>query len=139
MNYKTIPGINIQWPWSQLLVSGRKVIETRKYPLPDRLENIDLALIETPGPKGKKEAGIEKARIIGTITFSKSFQYKTERHWKRDKKRHCVSINDPLYTFCSDQEKWGWEVIQVKQFHNPVKAPKKKGHIYAKKCRIPLT
>ena len=137
MSYKVIPGINVQWPWSQLLISGEKTVETRKYPLPDRLKNVDLALIETPGPRGKKEAGIDKARIIGTITFSESFQYKTERHWRRDSKLHCVPTNDPVYAFNPKQEKWGWEVSKVNAFLTLVNAPKKKGMIYAKKCRVP--
>ena len=30
----TLPGINIQAPWAEAIVSGRKVIETRFYPMP---------------------------------------------------------------------------------------------------------
>ena len=138
MKHRNLPGINIQWPWSQLLISGEKTVETRKYPLPDRLKNVELALIETPGPRGKKEAQIHSSRIIGTISFSHSFQYQTEKDWEKDKERHCVSPNDPLYSFRSDQQKWGWEVAQVTWFSHPVDAPEKKGHIYAKKCQVPL-
>ena len=65
-------GINIQTPWSELLINGDKSVETRSYPLPEKYMGEELALIETPGRYGRF-----KARIIGTITFSHSFKLLT--------------------------------------------------------------
>ena len=45
----TLPGINIQAPWAEAIVSGRKVIETRFYPMPRKWVGQPLAIIETPG------------------------------------------------------------------------------------------
>ena len=50
-----------------MLLSGEKTVETRGYPLPEKYVGCELAIIETPGPRGRREAGIEKARIVGTI------------------------------------------------------------------------
>ena len=38
-------GINIQFPISQLILSGDKTVETRTYPIPERYLGVDLALI----------------------------------------------------------------------------------------------
>jgi hypothetical protein len=133
-----LPGINIQWPWSQLIASGIKTVETRKYPIPEKYIDRPLALIETPGPRGKKEAGIEKARIIGVITFSESFEYKTVKQWRDDYERHCVPTNDPQFTYTKGTPKWGWEVASVIQFTRPIKAPTKKGIVFATSCSVPL-
>ena len=53
-------GINIQSPWSRLLIEGDKCVETRSYPIPEKYVGEDLGLIETPGKDGDF-----KARIIG--------------------------------------------------------------------------
>ena len=112
---EVIPGVNIQWPWSEMLLSGEKTVETRSYPLPKKYEGQWLAVIETPGPRGKREAGIEKARITGKIKFSGSFQYLTRSEWAEDLARHCVKPNDPLFGFKNDKEKWGWIVHDVRK------------------------
>ena len=56
-------GINIQAPWSQLLINSDKCVETRSYALPDKYIGEELLLIETPGKNGKF-----KARIIGILS-----------------------------------------------------------------------
>lgn len=132
-----IPGINIQWPWSDLLLSGKKSVETRTYKMPDKYIGKDLALIETPGPNGLEKAGIEKARIVGVIRFSNSFKYKSKAEWMRDKDRHLVGPNDPLFGWNSDKEKWGWVVESVRRIHQ-APAPKKRGIIFASKCELSL-
>jgi hypothetical protein len=122
-------GLNIQAPWSTLLINGQKSVETRSYRLPTRLEGVELALIETPGKSAKF-----KSRIIGTITFSRSFQYKEKISWILDYDRHKVDMNDKLYGWKSDKLKFGWIVKSIKKFENPVDPPAKRGIIYAKDC-----
>ncbi len=124
-------GINIQIPWSFLLINGDKSVETRSYPLPKRLEGVELALIETPGKYGRF-----KSRIIGTITFSHSFQYPDEQSWKDDYNRHKVEENDEFYSWNENKKKYGWVVSNITKFENPVEPPKKRGIIYVKDCNI---
>jgi hypothetical protein len=136
MKAKGIPGINIQWPWSELLLSGQKSIETRTYPIPKKFIGVELAVIETPGPQGRRKAGIEKARIIGTITFDSYIKYETKMDWAKDAKRHCVKVDDPLYAWHSDRPKFGWVVKDFRKFDKPCPSPKTRGIIFARGCKI---
>lgn len=130
-----IPGLNIQWPWSRLILDGSKTIETRSYPIPEKYLNVELAIIETPGPHGKK-AGIDGARIVGTIKFSGCFRYNEFEEWAEDYDRHCVPVNDPQYKFSNETEKWGWIIKEVKGFRIPRPAPVKRGIVFATSCEI---
>ncbi len=133
---KKLPGLHVQWPWSQLLLSGKKTIETRSYKLPKKYEGVELALIETPGPKGKRLGGIVQARIIGTITFSGCFQYESKRAWQGDRRSHCVDLSDPQYAWGSSAERWAWQVESLKKLKTPKPAPKKRGIVFALNCEI---
>ena len=103
---RQIPGLNIQWPWSELLLNGRKTEETRTYALPARYEGVELAVIETPGQTGKVN-GASRARIIGTITFNKSFAYLSKKKWIEDFDRHQITPSDPLFGWRPDKTKYG--------------------------------
>ena len=124
-------GINIQSPWSGLLLMGEKCVETRNYPLPEKYEGEELALIETPGKSGKF-----KARIIGTITFSHSFKYPNETSWKDDHIRHLVDCEDKSFGWNPDKDKYGWVVSDIKVFDKHKPSPKNKGIIFTKNCEI---
>lgn len=136
-NSKKIPGLHIQWPWSLLIVSGKKTVETRGYPLLEKYIGVELAVIETAGPRGKKEAGILQARIIGTVTFSGSFKYDSKVTWSSDFSKHQVSPTDSNFGFGKRDETWGWVVSQARQFPNYVPPPKKRGIVFALNCSVP--
>lgn len=123
-------GINIQTPWSILLIDGFKTIETRSYPLPSKYEGIELALIETPGKIGKF-----KSRIIGTITFSHSFQYKDYDHWRMDFVNHKVSPFNKPYGW-NNKPKYGWIVGSVKRFKEAINPPRRRGIVFTTNCDI---
>lgn len=133
---RTVPGLNIQHPWSDLIAIGKKTIETRSYPLPKKFENVELAIIETPGRLGKK-LGIKKARIVGTVIFSGCIQYKTKKHWLKDQSRHLINSADLQYAFSNKKPKWGWFIARTKKFEDTVAAPSRRGIIYASSCAIP--
>ena len=124
-------GLNIQIPWSFLLINGDKSVETRSYPLPKKYEGVELALIETPGKYGKF-----KSRIIGTITFSHCFEYPNKRSWIDDYNRHKVEEGDEFYSWKDDKSKYGWVVSDIKKFDESIQAPKKKGIIFTTNCKI---
>ncbi len=133
---RTIPGINIQWPWSELIASGKKTIETRKYDIPEKLRGQPLALIETPGPRGKKEAGINKARIIAIVVFRKTYRYKNQKHWASEEPLHRVPAAEPRYRFKSGKPKWAWVVESVELLKRQKPAPKKRGIVFATSCKV---
>jgi hypothetical protein len=123
-------GINIQSPWSYLLINGDKSVETRSYPLPKKYEGVVLALIETPGKMGKF-----KSRIIGTITFSHSFEYSNKSCWSNDYNRHKVKNDDPSYSW-NDKPKYGWVVSNITKFKKTIDPPRRRGIIFTMNCNI---
>ena len=124
-------GINIQTPWSELLINEVKSVETRSYPLPEKYVGEELALIETPGRYGRF-----KARIIGTITFSHSFKYPVQKAWQDDYNRHCVAVDDPIYNWKDDKPKYGWVVSKVTKFDKPLDIRKRKGIIFTSGIKL---
>lgn len=117
-------GLNIQIPWSTLLINGTKSVETRSYPLPKKYIGEELALVETPG-----ESRSFKSRIIGTITFSHSFKYPDEQSWKSDYLRHGVGCSNNMYSW-DDKPKYGWVVSNIRKYDKPITVKKKKGIIF---------
>ena len=135
--HRKLSGINIQWPWTELLLSGRKTVETRSYPLPSKFKGVELAVIETPGPRGKRAAGIAKARVVGTIKFSGSYEYQNAKQWASEHHLHLVEASDVQFGFAQNKKKWAWTVECTLKFDQPVKAPSKRGIVFANNCLIP--
>lgn len=124
-------GINIQYPWSEFLINGDKCVETRSYPLPEKYEGEELALIETPGKQGDF-----KARIIGIITFSHSFKYPDKNAWIDDHARHLVDKDNENFRWKEDKAKYGWVVSNIIKFEEYQPAPEKKGIIFTNDCLV---
>lgn len=127
---QSYPGLNIQFPISELIANGQKTIETRSYPLPKKFIGRPIALIETPGP-----AGNFKARITAIIQFDESFEYKTAREFYADEKRHRVTKDSP-WRWRSDSKKFGWPVRVLKRLNRPTAPPEKRGIVFSKSCEI---
>lgn len=120
------PGINIQWPISSLILDGRKTIETRTYPLPNRYKEKTLVIIETPGRSGRF-----KARIVGLIRFSSCFQYGSSSEFYSDIGRHYVRKDSP-WAWNENAPKWAWIIDHVTRFEQARVAPKRKGIVFTK-------
>ncbi|MCB9093346.1 MAG: ASCH domain-containing protein [Halobacteriovoraceae bacterium] len=129
MPIKKITGINIQHPISELIVEGKKTIETRTYAIPPHLLNKEIALIETPGKTGKF-----KARIIAVIKFTKCYQFKTKKEFYSKSREHCVEKGSPWEWV--DGEKWGWDVEVVKRLKSPQAISKRKGIKFTKDVEV---
>lgn len=125
MRDKTYTGINIQWPISELILSGKKTIETRTYPIPSKFLEVDMLMIETPGRTGKF-----KARIAAIIRFTKCIEYKNKELFYEDSVHHFVTP-DSEWAW-KDKKKFGWEVVVIKRYKQPREAPKKKGIVFTK-------
>jgi hypothetical protein len=123
-------GLNIQAPWSSLLINGLKIVETRSYHIPIKYVGHPLYLVETPGKLGKF-----KARVIGTITFSCSIKYLDKTSWINDHNKHLVSQDDPLYGW-NDKPKYGWVVSYVEKFDQPLDIDSKRGIIFTNNLKL---
>ncbi|RYE58105.1 MAG: hypothetical protein EOP48_04305 [Sphingobacteriales bacterium] len=138
MDFEELNGINIQWPWSRLILDGEKSVETRSYPIPKRYLNVELAVIETPGRCGRKHGAVPQAQIAGTVIFSASFLYRCRESWVLDFERHRVPESDIQFGYRSEMPKWGWNIHKFKKFSQPFIAPKNKGIVFTKRCQVPL-
>jgi hypothetical protein len=134
MKIHNLTGVNIQWPWSRLLLDGKKTVETRKYSLPSKYRNVPLAIIETAGPRGLKEAGITRAQIVGVILFSDSFRYASYSEWLNDIRRHRVSPTDSSFAWDGKQDRWGWVVEKVIAVDAVSAPPSPRGIVFASNC-----
>lgn len=130
-NSGPMTGINIQWPISQLIFSGDKIIETRIYPLPDKYVGQKLVFIETPGPVGRF-----KSRAIGLITFGESFLYQNKSEFYADFERHLVSKASPWAWRTG--KKYGWPVIKIARFDQPIEIQQRKGIIFTNNLTIKM-
>ena len=124
-------GLNIQYPFSQLILAKLKDTEVRDYALGHRnIANPDeeMFLIETP-PKNQASAAVDhidlgppprRAQIVGTVSFSKSEKYKTKAAWNGDRRRHCIGRGSLLDWQGGKGERHAWRIGQVRCFLDPV-------------------
>eukprot|EP00931_Biecheleriopsis_adriatica_P110118 TRINITY_DN84398_c0_g1_i1.p1 TRINITY_DN84398_c0_g1~~TRINITY_DN84398_c0_g1_i1.p1 ORF type:complete len:265 (-),score=38.76 TRINITY_DN84398_c0_g1_i1:65-760(-) len=122
-------GLEIQTPWSRMLLSGSKTIETRRYPLPAALLGRPISVLETDegqarisGLPDEVPAGDAAVRLAGTVTFGSCVEYSSLAEWLRDECRHCVPSDSP-YAWTSDQVVFGWVVEAAAPFDKPGQAP----------------
>lgn len=132
MSKNSYPGINIQYPISQLILNRKKTVETRTYPIPKHYIGVPLALIETPGPRGEF-----RARIVGLITFGFSFRYLDSNSFYEDMNRHQVTP-DSIWKWTDKKPKWGWPISEVIVFRRSGRAPQKRGIKYTKDVPLDL-
>jgi hypothetical protein len=129
----TLRGLNIQYPFSQLMLLGAKTIEARTFPLGHRkIANAseELFLIETPGPKNVHGAIVDDlpvgpppqhAQVVGTVSFSSSQPYGIESEWKNDRHQHRIKEGG-RYDWNGTGEMHAWHVDKVRRFSAPVDA-----------------
>jgi hypothetical protein len=128
----TLPGINIQAPWAQAIVSGQKVIETRFYPMPKQWVGQPLVIIETPG-----KARNFKSRIAGFVIFGRSWCYTDKAAFTRDRVKHLVDPDDPLFGWQQDDRpKWAWPIQWVEADQQPLPPGLRAGIRYARAVEI---
>ena len=142
----SLRGINIQYPFSRLILSGVKTVEVRTYRLGDRNlggVNEDLFLIETPGSRNLKGALLDRrypiglppsvAQVIGIVRFSSSEQYankptsKYQWHmpsWSKHRSKHRIKEGGH-YDWNRKDAMYAWHVDNVQPFSEPVPAGEK--------------
>lgn len=123
---KTYTGINIQYPISEMILSGKKTIETRKYRIPKEYINQKMVIIETPGKQGKF-----KARMVGFVIFGDSFEYDSKKDFYKDTPKHCVTP-DSIWQWQEGVKKFGWPVLKIQKFKTPLPLQKRSGIKYSK-------
>merc|ERR1712232_464698 len=122
-------GLEMQRPWSQMVLMGTKRIETRRYPLPPALLGRELLLLESQEAAAQVSSlpdlvpeGDPLVQAIGTVTFSACITYATFEEWLADEPRHCVTA-DSHFAWAADQKIFGWVVDKVAAYEVPSPAP----------------
>ena len=86
-----LPGLNIQYPFSRLILAGAKTLEIRSYDLGHRgicSANEEHWLVETKSVDATKDALLDdidvghrpqQTQLVGTISFSGAYKYESTR------------------------------------------------------------
>ena len=127
---KVYPGINIQWPYSEMILSGKKTIETRTYPIPRKYLGEEMVLIETPGKQGKF-----KAQMKGVIVFKECFEYLSEDEFYADSGKHYVTPESD-WAWTSTKTKWGWTVKVLRIFPKATELSGRRGIKYCQRICV---
>ena len=114
--------LEIQQPWSDLLLKRKKSIEVRAYPLPISLLQRKVYILgSSTGVAGKSLISniftLKNScdvKIVGWVVFESVKEYRSAVEFSADEDLHLVSPNDP---FGWNPEKtsvlFGWRVSQV--------------------------
>ncbi len=133
------PGLNVQWPFSQLILPGVKTIEVRSYALGWRniaRPGVEMWLVETLGDanaisKGwvlQGDAAVEPrpkhAQIVGTVTFSaveeeSSDRYSNLAEFRGDIKSHRIGSGG-RFDWKGESALYKWRVSAVRRLAQPV-------------------
>ena len=132
----TMRGLNIQYPFSRLIMLGAKTIEARTYALGHRSiahAGEEMFLIETLGSKRSKPAVVgdlsigappDHAQVMGTVSFRSSSKYTCLSAWRNDRLKHRIQEGSK-YDWNGTGEMHAWGVGKVQRFSRPVAAGSK--------------
>ena len=138
----SLPGLNINWPFSQLILAGVKTVEARSYVLGYKniaQPDVEMWLVETRAQedalaKGWVLAGgaavpprPEEAQIVGTVTFSRSDEYTSLLAFGADRENHRIAPGGH-YDWDGTGERHAWRVSAVRRLAQPVPQPGRKGY-----------
>ena len=132
-------GLNIHWPFSQLIMQGAKQKEIRSYPLGHRgigQPNEEMWLIENPGPRRTADADAlvgdltlparpERTQIIGSVCFSHSDEYETTAAFHDDTHSHRIKRGGGK-DWDGKGKRHAWHVCAARPLMSPIATPSDK-------------
>jgi hypothetical protein len=103
--------------YPDMIVSGKKTIETRDTRSIDKIIGKPVSIIKTQDG--------EKAKVIGEAVFGEPKFYATKEEFDADYKKHRVPTGSK-YDF-PEGGKWGYPITNAKRYSREIKAPENKG------------
>ena len=106
-------GININddlMPFTDLILSGEKTIETRNKNTLKSLVNITVGIIKT----GKNK----QALLVGLMKISEPIVYLSKPEFRKDKNKHLIK-SDSKFDF-KDSKKFGYPIVKTYRFKTPI-------------------
>ena len=122
--------LEMQEPWAQHLLHGRKTIETRAYNLPPALLGRKIWILQSTAgqagvsalgntvPVGNDSSSSFDARIVGWCTFSTVKEYTSASQFRADESKHLVKSNSG-YDWKENQALFGWMVESCEKHATP--------------------
>ena len=133
----TLRGLNVQWPFSQLLARGLKTIEVRSYPVAKCTVKFaageEVWLVETVGQTNHGATPLDtvdldsrpsSARIVAAVTFAESCEYTILADFHADRARHCI-VEGGAKDWSDSKPRFGWRVAHVRRLLQPIPLPTK--------------
>jgi len=131
-------GLNVQWPFSQLLARGLKTIEVRGYPIAKSTVKFaageEIWLVETVGQANHGAAALHaltaldprpsSARIVAAVTFADSREYAGLADFRADHARHCIAEGGAK-DWGDSKPRFAWRVSRVRRLVEPIALPTK--------------
>ena len=128
-----LPGLNIRWPVSQLILAGEKTVEVRDYDLGYRriqLANVETWLVETEGLVSNASTNAivgdallgprpKKAQIVAVIVFSRAEAYGDLEEFHADRARHRIREGG-AQDWTGTGRRFRWQVASVRRLVCPV-------------------
>ena len=119
--------LEIQPPYGNLILSGQKSVETRRYPLPKELIGHKIYLfgknsVGTDGISSIQDQILEgqvDLKIWGQVIFSEIFMYETKEQWDNDRLLHRVGESS-VYDWSNESVVWGWRVTMAECWQDPL-------------------
>ena len=110
--------LEVQHPWSDLLLSRRKSVETRTYPFPPWLIGERIHVLQsppgTPGVSAVPDevySGDTRFPLAGWIVVGECFRYESRQSWESDAARHCIPTDEAgAYGWSDEREIYGWVI-----------------------------
>jgi hypothetical protein len=118
--------LHFRAPVDDWILSGRKVIETRRYALSMDWVGRKVAIIQCGvEPKGRQRGRKLQPSIVGVVTFKRSFKYADEAAWAADEAKHLVPSGHPVFGWPAGGKLFvhGWPVASVERLQHRVRLP----------------
>ena len=133
----SLGGLNIQWPFSQLILAGAKKVEVRKQALPYVARaNEEMWLVETTNAT-LADAVVEGvdlpakppcAQIVGTITFAPSTPYDDRETFRADVSRHRIAEGS-AHDWAGGGPRHAWHISSYRRLVTPIPYPGRKAMV----------
>lgn len=119
--------LEIQRPWSSLLLDGSKIIETRNYDLPSALIGQRVYILETEagedGTSGLGDfiSGVDmesnaSLNIVGWVVFDEVIEYKCRSEFEGDEEKHLVTKFSNYGWNAKKQVIYGWVISKYGKY-----------------------
>ena len=133
-----IYALEVQSNFSIQILNGKKIIETREYPIPFNLINQPILLLQSSQGKDGISSlpdmithddiiNISHLSIVGIMYVSECFQYTCQDKWNTDRINHCVPLESNYnWNEQNDQgikKKYGWRIANVHKYDVPKELP----------------